>query len=117
MPDYGPFAAGRLNPILANCENWAREHLDGLEAMFYEGGYAVGTEKQPKADEYATLVRMRDTGDRHYWDDPTAQKRLALLSKEFGAPPPIKVPDEQTPGDAAGPALGPSGALLQFGGM
>lgn len=117
MANAGPLAAERLNPLLAKAETWARDTLDSLEGQFFEGGYAVGTEKQPAAAQYVTLIRLRDTGDPLYWGNPQAQKDLEVLGKQFG-PPPAVAPQEGMTGAAGvqGPPMAPPSSMLQFGG-
>lgn len=107
----GPFNAKCLNAIIAEVEEWAREELNELYKSFYEAGYPFGADPVDPAEEYLTLVRLRDTGDPRYWHRPEAQRDLERLSKRFGAPPPVAVPDvaaQAPPGPQAPFSLAPT---------
>jgi len=92
MPDAGPLSGARLNPILAELETWALDLMDSLEREFYASGNPVGTEPTSAAEQYETLVRLRDSGSREFWNNPQAPRDLAALEKKFGPARPMAVP-------------------------
>lgn len=100
----GPLSADKLNPLIAQLEEYARDLEDMLMRQFYESGHPVGTEKLPEQEIYARLVHLRDAGAPEFWQNPQAQKDLEQLSKRFGAPRPVAVPgDPFTPPEQAAP--------------
>lgn len=111
MPDgtAGPLSGERLNPILADIEQWARELMDGLEREFYESGYPVGTEPMSGLEQYETLVRLRDSGHPDFWHNPQAPRDLAALEKRYGPARPMAVPAYQ-------PQM-PAAPMLAIGGQ
>lgn len=112
MKPAAPNSAQRLNPIIDDLRSWALDTRESLLRAFYASGYPPGAEKVSPDREYQNLVNLRGAGDPRFWKSQEAQHRLEQLSKRFGPPPMLPVPQHiaQAPLVAppfAPPSLGP----------
>lgn len=88
-PTEGRASGARYNRIVdvvvARYGYW----VDYFERLLIEDGYPPFREPVTPRKQYDKLVAWRTAGDPRFWKDPAAQEALAVLSREFGAPPPL----------------------------